>query len=192
MLLRNGICKINYGGVDSMSEKNEVRFAKKCGANLFKVVGFVVKARAKNNRMVLPLKYVKIHAGNILATDGDRLHMAAIGDYQDGVYEVVLANASEIILIDTGTTEWPDYRVVVDAAANGSHIIVPLSGHTGINLARINRAMDTSEAISPDFVAATCGFAHIAMITTGRGKPVHFVGEEYGLIEAYIMPLFDR
>lgn len=174
-----------------MSKINVIRFVKKNDRKLFLAVKFVIKARAKNNTMLLPLKYVRIHAGKILATDGDRLHLAAVGDYQDGIYEVVTANASEIILIDTGTTEWPDYQIVVDAAS-GSNTTVHLSGHTGIDLARINRGMDASEAMHPGFIEEICGFANIAIIQTERSKPIHFIGEEYGLTEAYIMPLRDK
>ena len=172
-----------------MEEVSVIRFTKKKDESLFGPVKFVVLARAKTE-IRESLNYVRINGGKICATDGHRLHVATIPEeYADGVYEVVKDTAKEIILLDTGTTEWPDVQVVI-GAATGDSIDVPLTGDFGVDVARINRAMSVNEAINPDFIAPVDRFDGMATIFHGGGKPVVVRGN-YGRPVAYIMPLRD-
>ena len=173
-----------------MSKINVIRLTKRLDKSTFCTVRFAIKARAEKDKYVNPMMYVRVCGGSVYATDGHRLHMTnSLNGYmvEDGVYEVVKENSQELILLGTGTTDFPDYQAVIDSTASKSKK-VHLSGETDADIVKINRAMSCDEGVSYTFIEQISGFCQVAMIPDGKGKPIHFIGEEHGHVEAYIMP----
>lgn len=83
----------------------------------FEAIAWAIKVRSKDE-MRKNLQMILIDNGQVLATDGHRLHLSKVERAIDnGLYNVVLANAKTIVLEkDTEGYEYPDYkRVIPDA-----------------------------------------------------------------------------
>jgi len=178
--------KINYIQKNIIEFKGRKRFAE-----IIDTFNFVISAMSKNKSDVRIFKiHILIKDGEMIATDGARLHVSDLPiSCDEGLYLVIKSTKSHVIIQKTDldvNTEYPDYKSLLSSFEEGNNFKEVGDFDFGEGLSAwvlIAKAMPDSCGLNPDFFRPLYNWVYYFKVA-GNGLVYFDGGTRKGFIMA--------